>query len=109
MKMELVLFTVVLSMTVVTSSVFAGHDHGSHNSTIDHGASQGTRYDQYAKENETVINNCAQLADRIQQHIWRLQAEIKRKQVGNSTRDELKKLEENLKEISENVRSLHIM
>ena len=98
----------VLSMFVAASPAFAGHDHGSQGPT-DHGTSQGPTDDQNAKDSEVLINNCAQYVDHIQQHVRRLQAQIKAKRVGTSVRDEIKKLEENLKEANDNARSLQIM
>lgn len=97
-----------LSMSVAAPPVFAGHDHGPQGSTND-GASQGHMDDQNAKESEVLINNCVQYIERIQQHVRRLQTQIKGKRVGTSGRDEIKKLEENLKEASDSARSLQIM
>jgi len=54
-------------------------------------------------------HNCAQYVDRIEQHIRRLQAQIKDIRMGASVHDEIKKLEEHLKEANDNVRSLQIM
>ena len=107
MEKKLVLLMVLL-LSVAASPVFAGHDHGSHES-MDHGASQGPMDDQNAKESEILINNCAQYVGRIHQRIQKLQTEIKGKHVGASVRDELKKLEQNLKEANDTVRSLQIM
>ena len=97
-----------LSMFVAATPVFAEHDHGSHDST-NHGDSQGQMDDQNAKESEVLINNCVQYVERLQQHVRRLQTQIKGKRVGTSGRDEIKKLEENLKEASDRARSLQIM
>lgn len=107
MLKKLMLF-MFLSMSVAASPVFAGHDHGPQGSTND-GASQGQMDDQNAKESEVLINNCVQYVERIQQHVRRLQTQIKGKRVGTSGRDEIKKLEENLKEASDSARSLQIM
>ncbi len=107
MKKKLALI-MLLSMTVAASPVFAEHDHGSQGS-MDHGTSQGPTDDQNTKESEMLMNNCVQYLDRIHQHIRRLQEEIKGKHAGASTRDELKKLEQNLKDANEIARSLHIL
>lgn len=99
----------VLSMSLAASPVFAG-GHGSHGSE-EHGASQtqAPMDDQNAKESEMILNNCAKYVDRIHQCIQKLQADIKGKQVGDSVRDELKKLEHNMKEANDIVRSLQIL
>ena len=107
MLKKLMLF-MFLSISVLASPVYAGHDHGPQGSTND-GASQGQVNDQNAKESEVLINNCVQYVERIQQHVRRLQTQIKGKRVGTSVRDEIKKLEEKLKEASDSARSLQIM
>jgi len=56
-----------------------------------------------------LINNCVQYAGRIQQRIGKLQTDLKGARVGNSVRDELKKLEQNLKEANDIVRSLQVL
>lgn len=109
MKKKLALF-MVLSMPLAASPGFAG-GHGSHG-PAEHGASQAPvtpMDDQNAKESEMLINNCAQYLGRINQRIQKLQADIKGIHVGNSVRDELKKLEQNLKEANDIARSLQIL
>lgn len=99
----------VLLMYVVVSPVYAGHDHGGSQGSQSQGSSQTPADAQNAKESETLLNNCAQYVDRIEQHIRRLQAQIKDRRVGASVHDEIKKLEEHLKEANDNARSLQIM
>jgi len=98
-----------LSMYVVISPVYAGHDHGGSQGSQSQGTSQTPVDAQNAKESETLLNNCAQYVDRIEQHIRRLQAQIKDRRVGASVHDEIKKLEEHLKDANDNARSLQIM
>lgn len=105
MNKKLALF-IALSIPLAASPVFAGH--GSHGSTEPR-TSQAPMDDQSSKDNEVLINNCAQYAGRIQQRIGKLQADIKGAHVGNSVHDELKKLEQNLKEANDIVRSLQIL
>lgn len=97
----------MLSMFVAASTAFAGHE--GHESHTDHGPSQGPADAHNVNESEILLNNCAQYVERIQQHVWRLQAQTKEKRVGTSVYDEIKKLEESLKEANDNARSLQIM
>jgi len=99
----------VLSMYIVDSPVYAGHDHGGSQGSQSQGTTQAPVDAQNAKESEALLNNCAQYVDRIEQHIRRLQAQIKDRRVGASVHDEIKKLEEHLKEANDNARSLQIM
>jgi hypothetical protein len=96
-----------LMMFVAASPVFAAHDHGSHDS-MDHGASQGSKDDQSAKEDKMLINSCAQQIARLQERIYKLQAEMAGKNAGTAVRDELKKLEQKLKEANDIARPLQI-
>jgi len=98
-----------LSMYVVISPVYAGHDHGGSQGSQSQGTSQTPVDTQNAKESETLLNNCAHYVDRIEQHIRRLQAQTKDRRVGASVHDEIKKLEEHLKDANDNARSLQIM
>ena len=99
----------VLLMYVVVSPVYAGHDHGGSQGPQSQGASQTPVDAQNANESETLLNNCTQYVGRIEQHIRRLQTQIKDRRVGASVHDEIKKLEEHLKEANDNARSLQIM
>ncbi|MHB8122167.1 MAG: hypothetical protein ACYDG4_08440 [Desulfuromonadaceae bacterium] len=100
---------IILMMYVMVSSVNAGHDHGSSQGSQSQETSQAPVDAQNAKESETLLKNCAQYVDRIEQHIRRLQAQIKDRRVGASVHDEIKKLEEHLKDANDNARSLQIM
>jgi len=97
-----------LSTYAVVYPAYAEHDHGSQG-TPSQETTKASVDSQNVKESENLLNNCAQYVVRIEQHIRRLQAQMKDKRVGTSVHNEIKKLEEHLKEANDNVRSLQIM
>ena len=106
MKKRLLLL-VSVSMLAAASSAFATHDHGSRGS-MEHGDSPGTKGAQGEKEGEALLASCAQQVASLQRRINRLQADMAGRSLGNSVRDELKKLEQKLKEANEIARPLQL-
>ena len=106
MKKRLLLL-VSVSMLAAVPSAFAAHDHDSHGS-MDHGDSSVAKDDQGAKEGEALLASCAQQVASLQRRINRLQADMAGRSLGNSVRDELKKLEQKLKEANEIARPLQL-
>ena len=105
MKEKLLLFMAMIF--VAASPAFAAHDHGSHES-MNHGASHDPKDEQSAKEDEMLVNSCAQQVARLQGRIYKLQAQMAGKNAGTAVRDELKKLEQKLKEANDIARPLQI-
>lgn len=103
-----VLVLLTMSMFVVASPVFAGHDHGGSNNSKGPESSQDPKDEQSAKASEMLIKSCTQQVASIERHIDRLQAKMTEKRTVSSINDELEMLEQKLKEANEIVRALQI-
>ena len=103
-----VLVLLTMSMFVVASPAFAGHDHGGSNNTKGPEPAQDPKSEQSAKVTEMLLKSCAQHVDGIQRHIDKLQSRMSEKRATSSINDELEMLEQKLKEANEIVRALQI-
>ncbi len=71
-----------------------------------HGASSQAQNEQYAKECDMLLKNCAQEVDSIQERITKLKDAISNKGADKYTVEELKILNKKLKEANETMRAL---
>lgn len=95
MKKLMAVFMVV-SLLSVAAPLFA----------MDHGDSQDSMDEQCAKECEMLLKSCGNSADTIQERINKLQNDIKEKGASASSRDDLRKLEQQLQDAKETLRRL---
>lgn len=105
---KIVVLVMTMSVFVMTSLVFAGHDHGGGHSSGGQPSTPSPADQQASKTSEQFLRNCAQQIEIIQRHIDRLQARIAEKRAVSSINDELETLEQKLIEAKEIVRSLQI-
>ena len=99
---------VSVSLIFVTSSAFAGHDHGGGNSSGGQPSAPSPADQQASQMAGQLLKNCDQQIESIQRHIYRLQSKIAEKRAVSSVNDQLEVLEQKLTEAKELVRSIQI-
>ena len=71
-----------------------------------HGAASKAQNEQYAKECDMLLKNCAMEVDSIQERITKLKAAVSNKGADAYTQEELRILNKKLKETNETLRAL---
>lgn len=104
----IVVLVITMSVFVMTSLAFAGHDHGGGHNSGEQPSTPSPADQQTSKTAEQLLKNCAQQVESIQRHIVRLQARIAEKRAVSSVNNELEVLEQKLIEAKDIVRSLQI-
>jgi len=101
------LLMIAVSVFLMASPVFAGHDHGASSGPVG-GASHTPSDDQSAKEGDALIANCAKQISNLQWRMDRFEAGRAGKGAGRPVLEELKKLQEKLKEANDIAKLLQV-